>query len=178
MNYYQIRDRHLPPLQSVLLKQKEILTASSLLVRKIAQTDMVILLQNVEIVVRRQKRIRFFFLLFKSPVLHCGDLLSYLFASLSFLIESFSNDEGAKAKTSLLARLRFISNFVANIPIRIKSQMQVTTPKFRERKRNLQCCVYVLHKTQFKGNSRRSGAVTAKKCSSKVAVLLILPIAF
>ena len=83
---------------------------------------MVILLQNVEIVVRRQKRIRFFSL-FKSPVLHCGDLLSYLFASLSFLIESFSNDEGAKAKTSLLARLRFISNFVANIPIRIKSQM-------------------------------------------------------
>ena len=83
---------------------------------------MVILLQNIEIVVRRQKRIRFFFYS-SSALLHCGDLLSYLFASLSFLRESFSNDEGAEAKTALLARLRFISNVVANIPTRIKSQM-------------------------------------------------------
>ena len=53
-----------------------------------------------------------------------------------------------------------------------------TVTKFRGRKRSLQSCVYVLHKTSLEGISRRSRAVTTKKCTKKCAArtkLLFLP---
>ena len=53
-----------------------------------------------------------------------------------------------------------------------------TATKFRGRKRSLKSCVYVLHKKSLEGISRRSRAVTTKKCTKKCAArakLLLLP---
>ena len=72
-------------------------------------TDMVMLLQNVEIVVRHPKRISFFFSALQAPF--CMVVIfwvTFLPPWVSFYRESFSNHEGAEAKTSLLTRLRFI----------------------------------------------------------------------
>ena len=44
-----------------------------------------------------------------------------------------------------------------------------TESKYKSRKKTWSCCVYHLHKTSREGISRRSRAVTAKKCTKKLA---------
>ena len=44
-----------------------------------------------------------------------------------------------------------------------------TESKYKSRKKTWSCCVYHLHKTPRDGISRRGRAVTAKKCTKKLA---------
>ena len=91
-------------------------------------------------------------------------------------IGSFSIDDGDGSENATFKMDYRISNFVAFIPIRWKCLMWVNFPgvdflgtafKFEKRKKISSSLVYVSYRTWNYVFSRRSRAVTAKKCTKK-----------
>ena len=127
-------------LHSVLVKQKEILTACWLLVRKMAQIwSYCCKILNVEIVARRPKRISFFFSALQAPFrIVVIFWVTFLPTWVSLYKESFSNDEGAEAKTALLQDFALFQTLSRIFRLALNLKCRWPYPcKFRERKRNL-----------------------------------------
>ena len=89
-----------------------------------------------------------------------------------------SNNDGEDENESVTKEwIHVASNFIALIPSRLirqtlaiffRAEFCSTVSKFRKRKRKWLSCVPVLDKTCIYALSRRSRAMTAKKCTKKV----------